>query len=179
MWVFPRLCTNRPHGCDNCYQTWTPAFRRSPSSSACELLEHRTRRTASYSRSSSLLRRPASYMIRTLRPANSHQTQLTHNLPESCRRNGQNGFTDPLFKVLFIFPSRYLFTIGLVTIFSFQWSLPPTLGWLINHPCGRYTGLSPSLTPDWAHQHKECWPHSRSQRSAWADPISFANSGTS
>ena len=32
-----------------------------------------------------------------------------------------------LFKVLFIFPSRYLFAIGLPSIFSFRWNLPPTL----------------------------------------------------
>jgi hypothetical protein len=32
-----------------------------------------------------------------------------------------------LFKVLFIFPSRYLFAIGLPPIFSFRWNLPPTL----------------------------------------------------
>ncbi len=32
-----------------------------------------------------------------------------------------------LFKVLFIFPSRYLFAIGLSLMFSFRWSLPPTL----------------------------------------------------
>ena len=31
-----------------------------------------------------------------------------------------------LFRVLFIFPSRYLFAIGLVSIFSFRWSIPPT-----------------------------------------------------
>ena len=31
-----------------------------------------------------------------------------------------------LFKVLFIFPSRYLFAIGLSPIFSFRWNLPPT-----------------------------------------------------
>ena len=30
-----------------------------------------------------------------------------------------------LFKVLFIFPSRYLFAIGLPQIFSFGWTLPP------------------------------------------------------
>ena len=30
-----------------------------------------------------------------------------------------------LFKVLFIFPSRYLFAIGLPSIFSFRWNLPP------------------------------------------------------
>ena len=33
-----------------------------------------------------------------------------------------------LFKVLFIFPSRYLFAIGLLPIFSFRWNLPPALG---------------------------------------------------
>ncbi|KAF0721512.1 hypothetical protein Ae201684_019106 [Aphanomyces euteiches] len=32
-----------------------------------------------------------------------------------------------LFKVLFIFPSRYLFAIGLAPIFSFRWNLPPAL----------------------------------------------------
>jgi len=31
-----------------------------------------------------------------------------------------------LFKVLCIFPSRYLFAIGLPPIFSFRWNLPPT-----------------------------------------------------
>ena len=59
--------------------------------------------------------------------------------------------------MLFIFPSRYLFTIGLVGIFSFQWSLPPTLGCNPKQPDSstatdytlrsgptRYTGLSPS-----------------------------------
>ena len=30
-----------------------------------------------------------------------------------------------LFKVLFIFPSQYLFAIGLPQIFSFRWTLPP------------------------------------------------------
>jgi hypothetical protein len=31
-----------------------------------------------------------------------------------------------LFKVLCNFPSRYLFAIGLVVVFSLRWSLPPT-----------------------------------------------------
>lgn len=31
-----------------------------------------------------------------------------------------------LFKVLFNFPSRYLFAIGLAVVFSLRWSLPPT-----------------------------------------------------
>ena len=39
-----------------------------------------------------------------------------------------------LFKVLFNFPSRYLFAIGLVPVFSLRWSLPPTLGCIIKQP---------------------------------------------
>ena len=33
-----------------------------------------------------------------------------------------------LFKVLFIFPSRYLFAIGLPPVFSLRWDLPPAFG---------------------------------------------------
>ena len=39
-----------------------------------------------------------------------------------------------LFKVLFIFPSRYLFAIGLSPIFSFRWYLPPILGCIPKQP---------------------------------------------
>ena len=39
-----------------------------------------------------------------------------------------------LFKVLFIFPSRYLFAIGLLPIFSFRWDLPPFLGCILKQP---------------------------------------------
>jgi hypothetical protein len=58
-----------------------------------------------------------------------------------------------LFKVLFNFPSRYLFAIGLVVIFSLRWGLPPTLGCTLkqpdspeNHTFGKrfVTGLPPS-----------------------------------
>lgn len=47
-----------------------------------------------------------------------------------------------LFKVLFNFPSRYLFAIGLVVIFSLRWSLPPT------SPCTRKQGDSPKVYID-------------------------------
>ena len=61
-----------------------------------------------------------------------------------------------LFKVLCIFPSRYLFAIGLVSIFSFGWSIPPTLGCTLKQPDSMKgyrigwdrqprTGLSPSV----------------------------------
>ncbi len=39
-----------------------------------------------------------------------------------------------LFKVLFNFPSRYLFAIGLVPVFSLRWSLPPTWGCIPKQP---------------------------------------------
>ena len=41
---------------------------------------------------------------------------------------------DSLFKVLFIFPSRYLFAIGLSPIFSLGRSLPPNLGCIPKQP---------------------------------------------
>lgn len=59
-----------------------------------------------------------------------------------------------LFKVLFNFPSRYLFAIGLVSVFSLRWSLPPTLGCIIKQPDSenvagttirRRRGLTPAL----------------------------------
>ena len=58
-----------------------------------------------------------------------------------------------LFKVLFNFPSRYLFAIGLGVIFSLTWSLPRALsctpkqldsGEKSARPSNRLTGLSPS-----------------------------------
>ena len=58
-----------------------------------------------------------------------------------------------LFKVLFNFPSRYLFAIGLGVIFSLTWSLPGTLsctpkqldsGEKSAQTTNRLTGLSPS-----------------------------------
>ena len=48
-----------------------------------------------------------------------------------------NGFTfllDSLFRVLFNFPSRYLSAIGLVSVFSLRWSLPPALGCIPKQP---------------------------------------------
>lgn len=41
---------------------------------------------------------------------------------------------DSLFKVLFIFPSRYLFAIGLSPVFSLGRNLPPSLGCIPKQP---------------------------------------------
>jgi hypothetical protein len=62
-----------------------------------------------------------------------------------------------LFKVLFNFPSRYLFAIGLVVVFSLRWSLPPALGCTLKQPDSwerDHRGRSPSLRawhPLWAY----------------------------
>ena len=59
-----------------------------------------------------------------------------------------------LFKVLCIFPSRYLYAIGLPPIFSFRWNLPPALSCnpkqldsIMFTQKSRRTGVSPSLLP--------------------------------
>ena len=64
---------------------------------------------------------------------------------------------DSLFKVLFIFSSRYLFAIGLSPVFSLGRNLPPDWGCIPKQPTRRQrlvvrqgpgtTGLSPSLAP--------------------------------
>src|SRR5690606_33820715 len=64
---------------------------------------------------------------------------------------------DSLFKVLFIFTSRYLFAIGLSPIFSLGRNLPPDWAAFPNNPTRRQRlvvqqgpgtkGLSPSLAP--------------------------------
>ncbi|PKA48993.1 hypothetical protein AXF42_Ash019531 [Apostasia shenzhenica] len=60
---------------------------------------------------------------------------------------------DSLFKVLFIFPSRYLFAIGLLPVFSLGHNLPSDLGCILKQPdsataprvaagCGPYGALT-------------------------------------
>ena len=56
-------------------------------------------------------------------------------------------FLFSLFKVLFNFPSRYLFDIGLVTVFSLRWSLPPALGCVRKQPDSRDAGDEPTDAP--------------------------------
>ena len=54
-----------------------------------------------------------------------------------------------LSKVLFIFPSRYLFAIGLSPIFSFRWSLPPILS------------SNPKLLDSWSVYRKAWYVHGK------------------
>ena len=101
-----------------------------------------------------------------------------------------------LFKVLFNFPSRYLFAIGLGVIFSLTWSLPRTLSCTPKQldsrgkPArrfGRLTGLSPStgrgpsqggLGPTKASRGGSPEHHIPRDRGpavrCWALPVSFA-----
>ncbi|KAL7465815.1 hypothetical protein ACHAXS_006579 [Conticribra weissflogii] len=53
-------------------------------------------------------------------------TQLWHWFPSLPFQQFQVLFNS-LFKVLCIFPSRYLCAIGIPPIFSFRWNLPPNL----------------------------------------------------
>ena len=78
-------------------------------------------------------------------PYDPRQTMLTHARSQRPCRKQQEKYKrarhwfpslpfqqfqvlfNSLFKVLCIFPSRYLYAIGLPPIFSFRWNLPPTL----------------------------------------------------
>src|SRR6476659_6591612 len=85
-----------------------------------------------------------------------HKPRRTHTLQSLPSQQFQALFNS-LFKVLFIFPSRYLFAIGLSPIFSLRRDLPPILGCIPKQPDSWKaprgvanrgpTGFSPSLTP--------------------------------
>jgi hypothetical protein len=90
------------------------------------------------------------------RPSGRHKPGRTHSLQTVPPQQFQALF-DSLFKVLFIFPSRYLFAIGLPPVFSLRWDLPPALGCIPKQPDSakapravthrQPTGFSPSGTP--------------------------------
>ena len=58
-----------------------------------------------------------------------HSTRQSHDaqLVPSAFLSTSSGTFNSLFKVLFIFPSWYLFAIGFKHIFSLRWNLPPNL----------------------------------------------------
>ena len=66
-------------------------------------------------------------LVTALRPASRGRsmTQLRHWFPSLPFQQFQVLFNS-LFKVLCIFPSRYLCAIGLPPKFSLRWNLPPT-----------------------------------------------------
>ena len=80
------------------------------------------------------------------------QCQPTHQLNLRGRTTESfhfpfDGFTVSLFKALFIFPLRYLFTIDLTPVFSFRWSLPPILGCIPKQPDSSKANLEWPVTP--------------------------------
>lgn len=81
-------------------------------------------------------------------------------VPNACPFGSFRDYYHSLFKVLFIFPSRYLSTIGFLSLFSLRWYIPPVLNCTLkqfdspikilcstslpkNEPL--FTGVSPSL----------------------------------
>lgn len=60
-----------------------------------------------------------------------------HRQPPSASLPTISSTFDSLFKVLFIFPSRYLFAIGLSPVFSLGRNLPPDLGCIPKQPDSR------------------------------------------
>ena len=96
----------------------------------------------------------------TQKPTFTHPDYHTHmHWSQTFPFQQFHALFNSLFKVLFIFPSRYLFAIGLLPIFSLGRNLPPNSScnpkqlyslqhlytWL-NHP-GSKTGFSPSMIP--------------------------------
>jgi len=84
-------------------------------------------------------------------------TPLQHSFPSLPFQQFQVLFNS-LFKVLCIFPSRYLFAIGLPPIFSLRWNLPPNSSCnpkqldsqntpTTAHSTQAHTGVSPSQLP--------------------------------
>ena len=92
-----------------------------------------------------------------LQPAGWPAWAWVHPQPPNPSPSTISSTFHSLFKVLFIFPSRYLFAIGLPPVFSLRWDLPPALGCIPKQPDSANaargaagatpTGFSPSGTP--------------------------------
>ena len=111
-------------------------------------------------------RSPTGMVCRTHRRSGPASPKCTASRRLSRRREARHirvssrrfqALFNSLFKVLCIFPSRYLFAIGLEPIFSFRWNLPPTSSCNPKQPdstrahradaTGHGTGFSPSPIP--------------------------------
>jgi hypothetical protein len=112
------------------------------------------RRKCTSSRANS---RPAR-VLRSQRPGQPHgqpaEFDALPSRPHLLASERFHALFRSLFKVLFNFPSRYLFAIGLVVIFSLRWSLPPT------SPCTRKQGDSlKARIGDGCSRHGPCTLH--------------------
>ena len=149
---------------------------------------------------------PAAELLRISGPCGSKTQSMPHRQPEPpAKTSSTPPFTttqfhvllNSLFKVLFNFPSRYLFAIGLEVIFSLTRSLPRTLsctpkqldsregvGATQRPPNGPFTLYGPWPQSRWTwtgcrvarrlsrtpHAARPKWPAVR----CWAVPVSFA-----
>ena len=112
--------------------------RRSPSPNASD--RRRTGRGAPRAESAPAVARPITqplpFDMRTTSPTHDRRVEsdarTLRSSPFASRRF--HVLLNSLFKVLFNFPSRYLCAIGLVSVFSLRWSLPPTLGCNLKQP---------------------------------------------
>ena len=125
---------------------------------------------------------------------------LSHDLCQPFASEQFHALLNSLFKVLFNFPSRYLFAIGLVGIFSLGWSIPPVLScthkqldsgetpaWQSSPPHGPVTlyGKGPrsnglgrrESTRKWGSRTPQVLPPQRWKIRCWADPRSLAVTG--
>ena len=85
----------------------------------------------------------------TKQPVEFHRLTLWSHLFTSKRFHI---LFNSLFKVFFNFPSRYLYAIGLASVFSLRWSLPPTLGCIPKQPDSK------DITRDSDHHHRGLTP---------------------
>ena len=135
-----------------------PLRARSPSARASD--RHRTGRGAPRAGSAPAAVRltpaPSSFTDATIRAPHGRRVEsdarTLRSSPFASKRF--HVLLNSLFKVLFNFPSRYLFAIGLVSVFSLRWSLPPTLGCILKQPDSedvagttirRRRGLTPAM----------------------------------
>ena len=97
-------------------------------------------------------------MHKRLGPTTTPLRLIPHDWFQSFPFQQFHALFNSLFKVLFIFPSRYLFAIGLSPIFSLRWNLPPILSCIPKQPDSSKTyhivamlesktGFSPSMVP--------------------------------
>ena len=131
-----RLTDKRVHAGD---ETPTPEGVRLHTSSRTDASRQWRRRTSSESASAAATRATSrGFAI----PQTSHRHRLPTEFaalpsrPHLLASERFHALFHSLFKVLFNFPSLYLFAIGLVVIFSLRWRLPPT------SPCTRKQGDS-------------------------------------
>ena len=104
-----------------CFKTgWSEVFRQ-PSSPTRQILEENTPRVSSRTNKQ---RWPVADHRAPVPRSRRKMTHHQHYFGSLPSQRFQALFNS-LFKVLCIFPSRYLFAIGLPPVFSFRWSLPP------------------------------------------------------